>query len=155
MNEYGWIVRIFGFILLLVIFSETLGPEEFGPAQAGKSVSPPPPPPRPAAKPPGSLKPQFPIRDGAVIDEEAFIASFRRQSPTQVTPCLRSWRATPSSMMVSAVLTRSGRIEHFKMMDTSTEVPACLAGAIAGLNFAPLVAGFDRPSIEIRWRIEW
>jgi hypothetical protein len=155
MSEHRWIVQFFAFIILLIVFSETLGPEEFGPRGTGDLPTPSPQPSEPKAQAPNSLKPQFPIRDGATIDEEAFIASFRRQSRTEVTPCLRSWQSTPSSMMVSAVLTRAGKIEHFRIMNSGTELPSCLSNAISRLDFAPLVAELDRPSIEIRWRIDW
>jgi hypothetical protein len=140
--------------LLIVIFALTLGPEEFA-IRAPTDLMSPSPRPQQEVDDKRSLKPAFPVRAPKQIDREMFVASFRRQSVAELLPCLRTWQSSPASIMVEAVLTKAGRLEHLRMMDRANEMPACLQPAVEQMNFQSIAQQLDRPSVQIQWRVDW
>jgi len=145
-----WLRRIVGFFVLM--WAITLGPEIFGPWGDGGESSP-----VPKAK---SIegqtgKPQFPAKKPVTIDEDVFLASFRRQSRTKLLPCLEKELGSPNSLLLSADLGKGGHLTHVISMSADRAVPDCAKSAISAMDFSPLTDGMEVPLVTVQWRVDW
>jgi hypothetical protein len=129
-----------------------LGPEVFGPWGDGQPTSP-----SPKPKPLSGErdKPQFPAKKPVTIDEEIFLASFRRQSRAKLLRCLEKELGSPNSLLLSADLGKGGHLTHVMSMSADRPVPDCAKAAIYEMDFSPLTIGMEVPLVTVQWRVDW
>ena len=140
--------------VVILLWSSVIGDEQPGPQVA--PGTPQEPAPAVAKVPPAKDRfPQarFARKDGETIDEEAFIAAFRRQAKAELLPCLRKWRPSPGSLLLSATLEKAGRLTGVTTL--GDEFPQCTRATIGGMDFAAITQQLTVNHVTIQWRVDW
>ena len=97
----------------------------------------------------------FATGQGAPIDREAFILSFKRQAPLAALPCLTATKPSPASVHVTATLLKSGKLKNVRPVGVDAVFPDCLVAAVESMDFAPVAQSLTQESQQLMWRIDW
>ena len=135
--------------IILLLFSTMIGEEVVGPR--GQPI------PKKAAlksiQAPRSKQKPLPKAKSPRINQEAFLASFRRQSQPHLKTCLRSWQPSPFEIALSADLEQSGNLQ--KIRSLQYQLPECARGHMRKMDFSHLTKSLGKKPLTVQWSVSW
>jgi len=101
-------------------------------------------------------RPRIKIKKVFPIDKEQFLITFKRQSRLGLLHCLREWRESPASVIVSGRLYQTGHLKKVEGIDMASQLPECFHESVGSMLFQDVASIL--PKLEwqsIQWRIDW
>ena len=97
----------------------------------------------------------FRLNQVSLVQREAFLASFARQSAETLMPCLRLQMGVVGSIALMARLSQSGSLTGIRVIEPRTAPRECILPALQAMDFSSIGKHLKSETVEIAWRFDW